>query len=423
MTSVIPIAPTEGHIGHLTREQTKTLQEFWIRIYDIFDGRTLCDSVLPASFKGQVSQSEDSSQVLQAPAQTPGWFGFGSSASSSSTHSSLPSGSVTPTLQFSGEKLHKTFWKMNIMNNPDMIALKFIRARKWVVNDAVKMFLDNLKWRIIEDLDELSELSDVELDSKYPNFIDQLQSGKGYLRGADSRDRPISIINTRLHHKTDQPPETLHRFTLYTMECGRRFLSPGKETVIVLFDLSDFGLDNMDWSFVRLFVQCFESYYPETLGTCIVHRAPYVFWGIWRLIQPLLDPAVAGKFVFTRTNAELHQVVPREHLSIEHYDGLDDWTYNYVPEVPGESHHMEDSVTKENLLQERHALELAHDHATRAWISNVDGSDSPERLAIAQQLHEQYARLSPYIHAVNLYQRWGVAVDGQVNWNYNVQKD
>ncbi|KAF9422290.1 hypothetical protein BGZ76_003796, partial [Entomortierella beljakovae] len=97
-------------------------------------------------------------------------------------------------------------------------------------------------------------------------------------------------------------------------------LPDGAETVIVIFDLSNFGLDNMDWGFVRLFVQCFEAYYPETLGVCVVHRAPFVFWGLWKLIQPLLDPVVASKFVFTRSNADLHKVVPRERLPIVHYE-------------------------------------------------------------------------------------------------------
>jgi len=79
----------------------------------------------------------------------------------------------------------------------------------------MKMFLNALKWRIVERLDELIELSDEELDVKYPKFIQQMKIGKGYLRGADPLGRPMSVVNTRLHHKSDQPAETIHRFTLY----------------------------------------------------------------------------------------------------------------------------------------------------------------------------------------------------------------
>ena len=83
----------------------------------------------------------------------------------------------------------------------------------------MKMFLNALKWRIVERLDELIELSDVELEAKYPKFIEQMKVGKGYLRGADPLDRPMSVVNARLHHKADQPPETIHKFTLYVRFC------------------------------------------------------------------------------------------------------------------------------------------------------------------------------------------------------------
>ncbi|KAG0006011.1 hypothetical protein BGZ80_008582 [Entomortierella chlamydospora] len=415
-TYVQPTLPTDGRLGHLTPEQTEKLKQFWVRLYDIFDGKTAFDQTAPSSFKGQAR--EDEGEPAPAP-EKKGWFGRGKSASESST-ASAP---VAATARFSGNDIYQAFWKVTMMDHPDLIALKFIRARKWVLDDAIKMFLNALKWRIVERIDELSELSDVELDKKYPKFIEQMKKGKGYLRGADPLGRPLSVVNTRLHHKSDQPPETIHRFTLYTMECGRMCLPEGSETVIVIFDLSNFGLDNMDWGFVRLFVQCFESYYPETLGVCVVHKAPFVFWGLWKLIQPLLDPVVASKFVFTRTNADLHKVVPRERLPIVHYEGLDDWTYQYVPARPGENDHQKDLAKKQELLNERRALEVEFDGLTRNWIKQSGGKSSPERDAVAKKLREQYSRLSPYVRAVSLYERWGVAVNGQVNWTYNVKAE
>ncbi|KAG0040687.1 hypothetical protein BGZ82_011225 [Podila clonocystis] len=388
-TYVKPVAPTEGRLGHLTPEQTEKLQQFW----------------------GQARDAEEA-----APAEKKsGWFGRGKAAEP------VAEKAAAAAPRFTGDQLQKVFWKLTMMDHPDLIILKFIRARKWNLDDAMKMFLNALKWRIVERLDELAELSDVELDAKYPKFIEQMKMGKGYLRGADPLDRPMSVINTRLHHKADQPPETIHRFTLYTMECGRMVLPEGAETVIVIFDLSSFGLDNMDWGFVRLFVQCFESYYPETLGVCVVHKAPFVFWGLWKLIQPLLDPVVASKFVFTRNNAELHKVIPRERLPITHYDGLDDWTYKYVPGTADENAPQKDLVKKEELLTERHGLESKFDAATRAWIKDINGKNSSDRDDIAKELREQYTRLTPYVRAANLYQRWGVSKEGKVNWTYNVK--
>ncbi|KAF9358913.1 hypothetical protein BGX34_008648 [Mortierella sp. NVP85] len=411
-TYVQPVAPTEGRLGHLTPEQTEKLQQFWVRLYDVFDGKTAFDQTAPSSFKGQARDEEAPAEKTEKKS---GWFGRKEETKKDEKKE------VAAAPKFTGEMLHKTFWKLTMMDHPDLIVLKFIRARKWNLDDAMKMFLNALKWRIVERIDELVELSDVELDQKYPKFIEQMRIGKGYLRGADPLNRPMSVVNTRLHHKNDQPPETIHRFTLYTMECGRMVLPEGAETVIVIFDLSNFGLDNMDWGFVRLFVQCFESYYPETLGVCVVHRAPFVFWGLWKLIQPLLDPVVASKFVFTRNNAELHKVIPRERLPINHYEGLDDWTYEYVPAVPGENDIQKDTAAKDVLLAERKGLEERFDAVTRNWIKNINGQNSAERDTIASELREQYTRMTPYVRAKNLYQRWGVANQGKVNWTYNVK--
>lgn len=61
-------------------------------------------------------------------------------------------------------------------------------------------------------------------------------------------------------------------------------------------------------------VTCFEAYYPETLGSCLIHRAPWVFSTIWNLITPLLDPVVASKIHFTKDCKELTNFVPLNAL-------------------------------------------------------------------------------------------------------------
>ncbi|KAG0283743.1 hypothetical protein BGZ98_006204, partial [Dissophora globulifera] len=77
------------------------------------------------------------------------------------------------------------------------------------------MFMNLLKWCIVERIDELVELSDVKLDIKYLKFIEQIRKGKGYLRGAGPLNRLISLVNSRPHQKADQPAETFTA-SLYT---------------------------------------------------------------------------------------------------------------------------------------------------------------------------------------------------------------
>lgn len=61
-------------------------------------------------------------------------------------------------------------------------------------------------------------------------------------------------------------------------------------------------------------VTCFEAYYPETLGSCLIHRAPWVFSTVWNLITPLLDPVVATKIHFTKDYNELQNYVDSASL-------------------------------------------------------------------------------------------------------------
>jgi hypothetical protein len=65
---------------------------------------------------------------------------------------------------------------------------------------------------------------------------------------------------------------------------------------------------------VKFLVTCFEAYYPETLGSCLIHRAPWVFSTVWNLITPLLDPVVASKIHFTKNLEELTHFVERNVL-------------------------------------------------------------------------------------------------------------
>ncbi|KAF9430884.1 hypothetical protein BGZ94_002725 [Podila epigama] len=422
-----PTVVPEGRLGNLTPEQTEKLRQFWLCLYDVFDGKTPFDQTVPSSSKGQTREQSVYRDTASAPGSSshlaPPAAPVNKRASLWLGRSKAPqevSSSIVHTMpRFTGRDMYLCFWRLVMMDHPDRLVLRYLRARKWSLDEALHMLLNTLKWRIEENLDELLELTDVELDAQCPKFIDLMNKGQAFYHGADSLDRPIFTVNTRLHHKSAQSIETCHRFTLYTMECNRLLLPEGVETATILYDLTNFGLDNMDWGFVRLATQCFESYYPETLGICIVHKAPFIFWGLWKMIQPLLDPVVASKYVFTRTNEELHKIIPREHLPIHPYGGLDDWRFKYIPAVPGENDAMHDQVNKRIHLDERHALENRFDSVTRKWTLTPNENLARERDLIAKQLREQYTRLYPYIRATTLYHRLGVIGDGKVKWTYN----
>jgi hypothetical protein len=109
----------------------------------------------------------------------------------------------------------------------------------------------------------------------------QLIAGKSYLHGTDIDGRPVCWVTAGLHFAKDQTERDIQRFTIYTMETARLMLRSPVDTACVVFDMSDFSINNMDYAPVRFMIDCFEAHYPESLGVCCIHKAPWVFQGIW----------------------------------------------------------------------------------------------------------------------------------------------
>ena len=122
-TYVQPVAPTEGRLGHLTPEQTEKLQQFWVRLYDVFDGKTAFDQTAPSSFKGQ---ARDDDVPAEKTEKKSGWFGRKEETKSEEKK-------VAPAPKFTGEMLQKTFWKLTMMDHPDLIILKVCEPRPLII--------------------------------------------------------------------------------------------------------------------------------------------------------------------------------------------------------------------------------------------------------------------------------------------------
>ncbi|KAI9473909.1 MAG: CRAL-TRIO domain-containing protein [Benjaminiella poitrasii] len=310
--------PLPGHIGHLTAKETGMLKELWLRLFELFKQKG-------TEFNPE-SKKEDA-----APAKKGGWFSKKDAGSNTNKELfigtttdpswlSLPLDKALPLVP--GEKLQSTFWSMVATDNPDAVVLRFLRARKWDLDAAFNMLANTLRWRLVMRLDDIVALGENglrdELNKLKPElgncFVTQLNSGKAYLGGPDKAGRGICFINVNLHHKEDQPSEIIKLLTMYIMETSRFVVHQPVESACIVFNMDGFTLKNMDFDFVKFLVTCFEAYYPETLGSCLIHKAPWVFSTVWNLITPLLDPVVATKIHFTKDVKELSNYVDMSAL-------------------------------------------------------------------------------------------------------------
>ncbi|KAF8475934.1 CRAL-TRIO domain-containing protein [Kalaharituber pfeilii] len=322
-------------------------------------------------------------------------------------------------------ELRQAFWDMVKCDHPDGLMLRFLRARKWDVEKALVMMVGTMQWRANE-----MKVHEVVLKGESgaiaagdEDFMKQLRMGKSFLHGRDKHGRPICHVRVRLHKAGDQSEESLERYTVYIMETARLMLSNHSDTAAVVFDMTGFSMANMDYAPVKFMIKCFEAHYPESLGVCLVHKAPWIFQGIWAVIKGWLDPVVASKIHFTKTSEDLEQFIPKEHI-IKELGGPDEWEYVYQEPKPGEDAALGDKDALAKLQAERDELVKKYEALTRSWINELPEASTGEtpnalevlsssklkveRSEVAKGLRDSYWKMDKYIRGRTYYDRTGV---------------
>ncbi|KAK9479141.1 CRAL-TRIO domain-containing protein [Lipomyces japonicus] len=431
---IMPDAQLPARPGNLTPEQEAKLKELWILVHKTF-GVSPPPALLESS-KLSVSTSIISTNGISAPSEPAEEDGVDqkkkkrlgflrkkekkddkekSSTKSGSTIGIDDDDKYGQTKQFktaisemTPDELRVAFWSMVKADHPDGLLLRFLRARKWDVKKALVMMISTMHWRLKEmNVESIVFKGEGAAIAEHDEgFMKQIRLGKSYLHGTDISGRPICTVRARLHKQGDQSEDALNRYTIYVMETARMCLKDPVDTATVIFDLSDFSLANMDYAPVKFMIKCFEAHYPESLGICLVYKAPWIFQGIWNIIKGWLDPVVASKIHFARSPDDLAKFLPKEKIWKE-LGGTNDWEYKYIEPVAGEDDLLNDSETREKLLEEREKIVREYEDATWSWIFSTSSEFRNARNEIAKRLREDYVNIDPYLRAKTVYDRVG----------------
>ncbi len=181
----------------------------------------------------------------------------------------------------------------------------------------------------------------------------------------------------------------------------------------IVFDMTGFSMANMDYTPLKYMIKVFEANYPESLGNVLVHKSPWIFEGIWRIIRGWLDPVVASKVHFTKDVKELEAYIAAENIPTE-LGGQERWEYQYVEPRRGENEMLREHYMKEDVELDRARLVDEYEKATVEWCRGAGGGQGESRIRteIAQRMIENYWRLDPFIRARSLYDRTGVLNKG-----------
>ena len=165
-------------------------------------------------------------------------------------------------------------------------------------------------------------------------------------------------------------------------------------------------------------IKCFEANYPESLGSVLIHKAPWLFSSIWSIIKGWLDPVVAAKIHFTKNREDLEEFIAPERLPKE-LEGDEDWEYEYSEVVTGENVKMDDKESRDSLIAQRQDLAKEIQNVTIEWIKASYKQDiaaasaaKEKRESLVSQLRAQYWVLDPYVRARSLYDRLNIVQGG-----------
>ncbi|KAI0482160.1 CRAL/TRIO domain-containing protein [Xylariaceae sp. FL0804] len=242
-------------------------------------------------------------------------------------------------------------------SHEDAVLLRFLRARKWVVQDAYGQFSETEKFRKANEIELLYDSIDVdsyEASKKlYPRFTGR-RDKRGIpiyvfqIRHLDAKAVAAyekSTATTYSRAKTDgrTPPKLLRLFALY--ENLTRFVQPlasecadrdhAATTPITLstniVDISQVTLRQF-WNLkahMQAASQLATAHYPETLDRIFIIGAPMFFSTVWGWIKRWFDPVTVSK-IFILSEADVLPVLT-SFMRVEDipkvYGGQLDWTF------------------------------------------------------------------------------------------------
>ncbi|MCJ1284063.1 hypothetical protein MMC26_003394 [Xylographa opegraphella] len=182
--------------------------------------------------------------------------------------------------------------------------LRYLRASKWSVPDAIRRLLETLTWR--------REWGLVEHTADYISI--ENETGKQLILGYDIDARPCLYLNPSKQNTEKGPRQLQH--LVFMLERTIDLMGPGQETLALLINFQQMSSgQSPSIAQGRQTMNILQNHYPERLGRACVINIPWFFWVFYKTISPFIDPTTKQKLKF---NEPISLHVPPEQLLKTH---------------------------------------------------------------------------------------------------------
>ena len=190
--------------------------------------------------------------------------------------------------------------------HPKYTLMRFLRARKYQVDEAVSAYRDMLIWRQENQVDAL-----LDEDDPCEKYYQCMAPHRDH--GFDRLGHPIYWESTgrvrapkmlKIGKADGVSVESIIRRNTKHMEYFSRLCRQQSEKtgryigkVIVVYDMTDltYTLDGTSIDMFKALTHNNTNYYPETMWKTYIINAPVTFRAIWAMVKPFLDPVVVTK--------------------------------------------------------------------------------------------------------------------------------
>ncbi|PHH52782.1 Sec14 cytosolic factor [Ceratocystis fimbriata CBS 114723] len=234
-------------------------------------------------------------------------------------------GYLTPEQQAQVEQLRLLLEAEGFTSRLDTLTLlRFLRARKFDVMLAKKMFVECEEWRKNTDLDKILPTWDFAERAEVAKFYPQ------YYHKIDKDGRPVYIeelgqIDVASMYKVTTPERMLTNLAVeYERVADPRLPACSRksghllETCCTIMDLKGVSITRIPqvYNNVQKASELSQNYYPERLGRLYIINSPWGFSGIWGVVKRWLDPVTVEKIhiLGSTYKDELLKQVPAENL-------------------------------------------------------------------------------------------------------------